>query len=140
MAKLAEVLSQEKYKDDNGHDLDASEVEHIGTYKHVCDGFYSWRCSACGHVQGSRSCGWSIAGMVEACPQCGTKNLLLRNDIDWINDRLSEVGSLDCEVRKLKREKEELEQYRDSEPAKLTRRIGQLESQLEQIKNIVRFK
>ena len=136
MLKLTKLLSQEKYKDSNGGNLLASEIDYITTYKHVCDGFYHADCAACGNELGSRSCGWSIAGMVETCGKCGKRNLFLRNDIDWVNEQLEKASSQDCEIRTLKRQVEELEIYRDSEPAQLNKEVQTLKSKLERINRI----
>ena len=85
-----DFLSQASYKDENGKDVPANEVDNITTYKYIADGFYKWVCAECGEVTGSRSCGWQIMGQVLGCPKCGEKNLLLWN------------GTNDLQIWKLK--------------------------------------
>ena len=91
---FSDILTQEKYKSSNGYEIDASEVEAFGTYKHVVDGFYSWQCGNCQKVSGSRACGWSIAGQVLVCPSCKKKVLILRNDVEYVNKKLEELANL----------------------------------------------
>lgn len=78
-------LAQKKYKDHNGSDIDASEVDCITTYDHVIDGFYTWYCTNCGAEHSSRACGWQIMGQVLVCEKCKKNNLLLYSGIDRIS-------------------------------------------------------
>lgn len=95
------LLSQETYKNDNGHDIPASEAEVLAPYKHVFDGFYNWDCAVCGHEHSSRACGWPISGQILVCDKCHKKNLLVRTDFDWMNKHLSksvELEDLDRQI------------------------------------------
>lgn len=73
-------LNQESYKDESGKDISASQVQCLTPYKHIVDGFYKWQCAHCGKEQGSRSCGWPIAGQVLECNGCKTMNLLVKTN------------------------------------------------------------
>jgi hypothetical protein len=81
-------LQQEKYKDDNGRDIEASKVEVLAPYKYHVDGFYQWTCPTCGFDHNSRSCGWPISGQVLACDQCHVKTLLVRTNCIEIDEVL----------------------------------------------------
>ena len=81
-------LFQERYKDDNGHPIDASKVEVLASCTHIADGFYKWSCGKCNAEHDSRACGWPIAGQVLECKECKTMNLLVRTDCEWVTDKL----------------------------------------------------
>lgn len=77
-------LSQEKYKDENGHEVDAATVQALAPYTHIVDGFYNWSCGSCGTDHSSRSCGWPIMGQVLECHSCAKMNLLVPTECDAI--------------------------------------------------------
>ena len=60
----------------------AACIEVLAPYQHISDGFYTWECGACGNEHNSRTCGWSIAGQVEVCQECGKVNLLVSTCIE----------------------------------------------------------
>lgn len=82
-------LEQKFYKDEDGREIEASQVTSVGIIKYGIDGFYTWQCMKCmdnDKIHGSRSCGWPIAGQVRECSDCGSKCLLLRTDTDYITE------------------------------------------------------
>lgn len=81
-------LYQEKYKDDNGRDIDTSRVEFLVPYRYHVDGFYEWACPKCGNDHHSRSCGWPISGQVLACDACKAMSLLVRTNCVEIDEAL----------------------------------------------------
>ena len=97
--KLADFLSQTTYKDISGNDCSKEKINSIATYKYIIDGVYSWICGKCHETKSDRSCGWSIAGLVLYCEKCHSWNLLLRNDIDWVNTRISRVSDAEAKLR-----------------------------------------
>ncbi len=92
-------------------------MDVITTYKHIADGFYEAKCGYCQkHTLGSRSCGWSISGMVVKCSECGKINLILRSDVDEVNKAIfwyysaqeRKYEEIVKEVRKLQEENSQL--------------------------------
>ncbi len=82
-------LLQKKYKDDNGHEFDAADVQCLAPYTHIADGFYNWTCGICHHDHSSRSCGWPISGQVLHCDGCKRMNLLVRTNCVEIDEAMS---------------------------------------------------
>lgn len=82
-------LGQEIYKDGNGHDIVATEIDVLTPYRHISDGFYIWACGACGHAHNDRSCGWAISAQVLPCASCHKMNLLVRTNCIQIDEALS---------------------------------------------------
>ncbi len=125
-------LAQAKYKDHNGHDIEASAVSVITSYKHIVDGFYSWDCGyqECGFPHSSRSCGWPIAGQVLQCEKCKRMNLLLRSDCEVIGEaveKLFESESLRREIASLR----DIRKYNDDQLYKIRcELIGTLQNSL----------
>ena len=98
-------LLQEKYKDDNGHDFEASDVQCLAPYKHLSDGFYRWTCGSCFHEHSSRSCGWPISGQVLRCDSCQRMNLLVRTNCIEIDEAMSgkfRAPDRDAELERLR--------------------------------------
>ena len=91
--KVKLLLSQEQYRNSRGYAIDATEIESIGLYKYVIDGFYKWQCGNCGHGALDRECGWPIFGLVLMCTKCKKMNLLLRTDVDWVHKKMEEGDS-----------------------------------------------
>ena len=58
------------------------------------------------------------------------------NDVEYVNKRLEEAAKLRGEVKTLKEQMGELEEYRDSEPAKLLDKIKYLENTISSIRRI----
>lgn len=78
-------LAQKEYVNHNGEKISAEKVEGVTTYNHIADGFYNWPCYSCGEMNGSRACGWPIAGQVLVCHKCEMHNLLLTSSTDDSN-------------------------------------------------------
>lgn len=98
-------LGQEKYKDDNGREIEASAVDVLGPYKHIAIGFYRWTCGRCGEEHGGRSCGWPISGQVMLCGKCSAMNLLVRTNCVEIDEALSgkwRTPERDAELERLR--------------------------------------
>jgi hypothetical protein len=110
-------LGQEKYKDANGRDIAASQVDVLAAYQHVADGFYRWTCGRCHAEHADRACGWPISGQVIRCEQhtpafgdrnetgCGAMNLLVRTNCGEIDVALAgmwRVPDRDKELERLK--------------------------------------
>lgn len=75
-------LQDKDYEDENGRRLERNEIDCIGTFTYIVDGFFEWECGACNHEHKTR--GFSINGTVYTCYQCKKKNLLLRTDINYV--------------------------------------------------------
>jgi hypothetical protein len=82
-------LQQAQYKDDNGRDIDASNIEYLAPYRHIADGFYRWECGQCKYEHSERSCGWPISGQVMRCQKCGQMSLLVRTNCAAVDEALS---------------------------------------------------
>lgn len=95
------TLGQKFYKDDNGRDVDASLVQFLAPYLHVCDGFYNWECGRCGREDSSRACGWPIAGQVLKCSGCGAMNLLVKTNTVELDALVSKKNQLDLGLMRL---------------------------------------
>jgi hypothetical protein len=98
-------LQQEKYKNDNGYEIVASEAQFLAPYKYHVDGFYEWRCPACNHDHHTRSCGWPISGQVLACDECKLKSLLVRTNCVEIDEALQgkwRSAEMEAENQRLK--------------------------------------
>src|SRR5271167_2759870 len=96
-------LQQEKYEDDNGHEIDASKVDVLAPYVHQADGFYNWTCGSCGAEHSDRW--WNISGRVIMCPTCKKQNLLVRTNCKEITElvrRKMEIDDRDRELERLK--------------------------------------
>jgi hypothetical protein len=106
-------LSQAKYEDGNGHEVDASMVDVLAPYKFIADGFYTWTCGACGEEHNDR---WhSPSGRVLVCQKgspafgsrpeegCGKRNLLVRTNCTEISESLSGKWQATDEVKEAKR-------------------------------------
>ncbi len=78
----------------------------------MIDGFYEWQCGNCGQIGGSRECGWPIAGLVCMCSGCKKRNLLLRTDVNFINETLSKSNIVSLKNR-LSNAETEIEKLRD---------------------------
>jgi hypothetical protein len=105
------TLNQPTYKDDNGNVIDASKVEYIAPYTYVVDGFYHWECGQCGDKHSSRSCGWPISGQVLKCQKCGHMNLLVKTNIDELNQWMGKNIALETLDKEIKQKQDHLNQY-----------------------------
>lgn len=113
-------LQQEKYEDDNGHEIGASEVQMLASYVHHADGFYDWTCGSCGAEHADRW--WDIFGRVIACPDCKKMNLLVRTNCAEITElarRKFESEERDLELKRL----QGIEKYNDDQLLKIKREI-----------------
>lgn len=104
-------LQQTKYEDDNGIEFPAEKIDTLGSYVHVCDGFYSWTCGGCGKDHGDR---WhNISGRVLKCDGCKKWVLLVRTETTRITELYrTAINNLDLEeevkqLREVKRLNEE---------------------------------
>jgi hypothetical protein len=79
-------LNDEKYEDEHGRWVPRSDIECLGTYQAISDGFFKWCCGSCGNEGASR--GLKIGGTVWKCSSCGKKNLLVRTDIRFVNQHI----------------------------------------------------
>lgn len=126
------MLDQEAYKDDNGRDVAASEVDFIAPYKHICDGFYNWECGRCRREHSSRSCGWSIAGQVLKCEGCGAQSLLVKTNTIQIDELVKTKNELDLGLMRLASDRTAF----DAEVKRAAdRRIEQLKGPLRRLLN-----
>jgi len=93
------ILNDEKYEDEHGKYIDRNEIEFLGTYEHMADGFFKWQCGNCNHVAQYRA--FRISGTVFKCTECQKKNLLIRTDIRFIHQKMNAADRNDtaCEVR-----------------------------------------
>ena len=81
-------FGQKIYRDESkGTDVPAEEIKHIATYKYGGDFFFHWTCLSCGHEHFSR--GYSINGSFEKCEECKDVSLLLRSDVDYTNEAVT---------------------------------------------------
>lgn len=135
MSIRKEILGQEKYKNNNGHAIEAEKIDCITTYHHIADGFYKSACGACGTDMGSRSCGWDIAGQVLECVKCKKMNLVLRSDCDWISEQIEQSLT---RANKLERLEAYIKQVDVAEKIALLDKIQNLEKKLEQIQNLTK--
>jgi hypothetical protein len=120
-------LLQDKYKDDNGHDFAAADVQCLAPYKHIADGFYHWTCGICFHDHASLSCGWAISGQVLKCGACSRLNLLVRTNCIEIDEAMSgKFRALDRD-----RELERLQGIEKFNEGELSRLRGELLRRLE---------
>ncbi len=100
---MFKTLAQEHYKDENGHDIPASEVRYLGPYRHLSDGFYRWECGQCQHEHSNRA-GWSISGQVMRCDKCGQMSLLVRTNTVEVSEALAgmwRAPERDAELKRL---------------------------------------
>ena len=80
-------LQQEVYEDDNGIAVPVDKVDGLGTFNHVCDGFFRWTCGNCGEEHSNRM--FRIAGVVVKCqPGCGRNILLVRTNCTAVTEAL----------------------------------------------------
>ncbi len=130
MALLKDFLCQEYYKDCQGHDVPASSVQCIGTYKHIFDGFHDWICGACTDKHHDRTGGWLIEGQVLECKTCKKHNLILRNDVEWVGAKMtkgSRVEELEARIKELE----------SLDNAKLLQQVKTLETKLSMIEKLL---
>jgi len=80
-------LNDQTYENENGAYLDRNEIETLGTYEYVVDGFFNWQCGGCGKVHKSRA--FKVGGVIFKCAACDKKNLLVRTDIRFINQKMA---------------------------------------------------
>ena len=113
---------QDEYVDDNGQKVKADVIQNITTYYYIVDGFYEWYCGHCHEVYNTRSCGWPIAGQVLTCQKCGQNNLLLRNDVDFVNKGAAfavEYEGATSVIEEYKKRAEKAEKYESELRSKL---------------------
>lgn len=99
-------MGQEFYKDDNGREISAALVEFISPYQHLVDGFYRWECGGCKNEDGSRSCGWPIAGQVLRCSNCQALNLLVKTNTVELDKLVGRNNELETGLQQLKTDRE----------------------------------
>jgi len=88
-------LNDQRYEDESGRFIDRNEIEVLGTYEHMADGFFKWQCGLCNSVDSTRA--FKIGGVVFKCRECGKKNLLIRTDIKFINQKMANADRNDTE-------------------------------------------
>lgn len=79
-------LNDERYEDEKGNYLEKSEIDCLGTYEYGVDSFFKWSCGSCSHE--SRSRAYKIGGVIFTCDKCNKKNLLVRTDIKFVNQKM----------------------------------------------------
>lgn len=84
------LLEQESYPDENGYDVDAHQIEAIGTFKYRVDGFFQWECPHCRERDDTRAFG--INGVVYTCKKCKKRALLLRSDTRFVTGIVSDYN------------------------------------------------
>ena len=80
-------LNDEQYWDEQGRAVPRHEVDCLGTYTAMGDGWFKWSCGACGH-ESHHNRGCKIGGTVWLCTECQKKNLLVRTDIKFLEQKL----------------------------------------------------
>ena len=83
------LLEQNEYEDERGSRISAGDIEHVGTFKYKCDGFFDWQCGKCGATHASRA--FRINGVVFHCDGCGKKCLLLRSDVTYVTQAVQDA-------------------------------------------------
>ena len=86
-------LNDERYENERGESIHKAEIETLGTYRHQFDGFFEWQCGNCNKVHRTRA--FKIGGVVFPCPNCNKKNLLVRTDIKFINQKMANADRND---------------------------------------------
>lgn len=109
---------QEKYKDDNGHEITAEKVQVLAPYQHIADGFYRWQCGSCDKEHGSRACGWPISGQVLKCDGCRKMNLLVRTNCEEIDKAFGSYLANEERTKELERLRG-IEKYNAEQVAKI---------------------
>ena len=89
------ILNDDRYEDEAGQWTSRSEIDCLGTYKHSIDGFFTWCCGNCKKEVSTRA--FRIAGTVWTCRnnECKKKNLLVRTDIRFVEQKLQAVDRND---------------------------------------------
>jgi len=80
-------LNDQTYENEDGRYIDKNEIETLGTYEHMADGFFKWQCGNCNKVHQFRA--YKIGGVAYKCADCGKVNLLIRTDIRFINQKMA---------------------------------------------------
>jgi hypothetical protein len=80
-------LNDERYEDEQGRLVRRHEIDTLGTYKFIGDGFFKWCCGSCGKESETRA--YKIGGTVWKCTACGKSNLLVRTDTRFVNQMIA---------------------------------------------------
>lgn len=91
-------LNDQSYENEDGRFIDKNEIETLGTYEHMADGFFKWQCGNCNKVSQSRA--FKIGGVVFKCSECKKTNLLIRTDIRFINQKMANADRDDSSAEK----------------------------------------
>ena len=91
-------LIDDYYEDENGRQIRRHEIECLGTYKTIVDGFFTWCCGDCGKEDSTRA--FRIGGTVRACSKCKKKNLLIRTDFKYMNQKMMAADRNDTAAEK----------------------------------------
>ena len=78
-------LNDEEYEDESGRWVKRTEIDGLGTYEYLADGFFKWEC-ICGKQHQSR--GFRVGGVIWKCHDCGKKCLLIRTDFKFLNQKM----------------------------------------------------
>jgi len=77
-------LQDQTYENENGQRVNRAEINCVGTYEYIADGFFTWECGECKEEHSTRAV-VGVNGIVWTCRKCGKKNLLLRTDAQYFN-------------------------------------------------------
>ncbi len=93
-------LNDERYEDELGRFVERHEIDCLGTYKHTMDGFFTWCCGMCKKESSTRA--HKIGGTVRVCPDsnCQKKNLLVRTDIRFVNQKMQAADRNDTSAER----------------------------------------
>ena len=92
------LFNDETYENEKGAYISKNEIDCLGTYEHMSDGFFKWNCGNCGKVEQSRA--YRIGGIVFVCRVCGKKSLLVRTDIRFLNQMIANAQRNDTSAEK----------------------------------------
>lgn len=90
-----EFLSQDKYESKStGEPIPKEQIQVLGTYRYVVDGFFGWIYGKCGEKHGTRAVA-KIHGSVVSCQKCHSSNLLVRTDCGVLDKGLKQFYELE---------------------------------------------
>jgi hypothetical protein len=91
-------LNDEYYENEQGTQVRRNEVHGIATYNYKADGFFEWECFACAKVHQTR--GFKVGGVVYRCQNCHKNSLLVRTDIQYLNQIIRSVERFDTDAER----------------------------------------
>jgi len=77
-------LNDSTYENEDGNRINRENIDCVGTYEYLSDGFFNWKCGNCKLKEGGARA-YKISGIVFTCKYCNNKNLLVRTDMEFVN-------------------------------------------------------